>query len=144
MKQNVALSILTPFSSKSAKKWEGAAQKTESDEGGPRGSGNYYFMVLFEFCTFSYQCWSRCTYFWGQGIHFSRFWKNSLFCFFRKRLFYPRGTRLSCEGAFVAARETLSIFMFCKCRMKDRPFRSTFWKFEHFTPICLAVAATWV
>ena len=37
MKQNVALSILTPFSSKSAKKWEGAAQKTKLDEGGPRG-----------------------------------------------------------------------------------------------------------
>ena len=33
MKQDVVLSILTPFSSKSAKRFEGAAQKTELDEG---------------------------------------------------------------------------------------------------------------
>ena len=32
MKQNIALNILTPFSSKSAKKWEGAVQKTELDD----------------------------------------------------------------------------------------------------------------
>ena len=52
MKQNVALNILTTFSSKSAKKWEGAAQKTEFDAGVQGGSDNYYFMLLVEFCTF--------------------------------------------------------------------------------------------
>ena len=51
MKQNVALSILTPLSSKLAKKWEGAAQKTELDDGGPRGSLEitilcYYFTYI--------------------------------------------------------------------------------------------------
>ena len=65
MKQNVALSILTPFSSKSAKKWEGAAQKTELDGGGvPRKSLKitiyviilvlYHFSpVLKQICMFS-------------------------------------------------------------------------------------------
>ena len=45
MKQNVVLSIFTPFSSESAKKW-GAAQKTELDKGVPKGSENYYLMLL--------------------------------------------------------------------------------------------------
>ena len=45
MKQNVVLSILTPFSSEWAKKW-GAAQKTELDKGVPKGSENYYLMLL--------------------------------------------------------------------------------------------------
>ena len=55
MKQNVALSILTPFSSKSAKKWEGATpkkkkkkkKKNELDGGGPRGVWKLLFMLLF-------------------------------------------------------------------------------------------------
>ena len=37
MKQNVAPSILTPFSSKSAKKWDDATQKTKLDEGSKGG-----------------------------------------------------------------------------------------------------------
>ena len=47
MKQKVALGILTPFSSKSAKKWEGAAQKTELDEGGLRGVWKSLFTLIF-------------------------------------------------------------------------------------------------
>ena len=46
MKQNVALSILTPFSSKSTKKWEGAAQKNKLDEGGPKGVWKLLFYVI--------------------------------------------------------------------------------------------------
>ena len=53
MKQNVALSILTPFSSKSAKKWEGATQKTKLDEGGSKErSENHYLSYYFGFVPF--------------------------------------------------------------------------------------------
>ena len=48
MKQNVALSILTPFSSKSAKKW-GAAQKTELDEGGLLCYVPFFTSVMYVF-----------------------------------------------------------------------------------------------
>ena len=42
----VALSILTPFSSKSAEKWEGTAQTPKLDEGGPRGVWKLLFYVI--------------------------------------------------------------------------------------------------
>ena len=90
MKQNVALSILTPFSSKSAKKWEGAAQKTKLDEGGPRGSGNYYFMVLFEFCTlFFTNVEANVHIFEVKESIFQGFEKNLTFRFFENACFTP-------------------------------------------------------
>ena len=52
MKQNVAPSILTPFSSKSAKKWEGAAQKPEIGWGVRGGSENRYLCYYFSFVPF--------------------------------------------------------------------------------------------
>ena len=51
MKQNVALSILTPFSSKSAKKWEGAAPKTKLDEGGLKITIYVNILVFVPFST---------------------------------------------------------------------------------------------
>ena len=140
MKQNVALNILTPFSSKLAKKWEGAAQKTEFDEGVQGGSENYYFMLLVEFCTFFYQCWSKFVCFWGQGIHFSRFWKKYDLLFFQNsklRQIKPWGRFCAC------AQNLFKFWCFVNVEWK-KPFRSTFWKFEHFTSIRLAMAAIWV
>ena len=98
MKQNVSLSILTPFSSKSAKKIEGATQKTNWMRG-PRGVWKLLFYVIRVLYPF-YQCWSKYVCFWGQGIHFLRFWKNTTFCFFSKilvlRQIKPRGRFCGC------------------------------------------------
>ena len=53
MKQNVALSILTPFSSKSAKKWEGAAPKNLNWMRGVQGgSENHYLCYYLSFVPF--------------------------------------------------------------------------------------------
>ena len=80
MKQNVALSILTPFSSKSTKKWEGAAQKTELDEGvrgGLKITIYVIFLVLYPFSPVL-----KLMYV------FQGFEKKFNLSFFRKRLFY--------------------------------------------------------
>ena len=107
MKQNVALSILTPFSSKSVKKWEGAAQKTELDEGGPRGVWKLLFYVIIR-VLYTFLPMLKQTYMFLRSRNpFFKVLKKFNLSFFQKRLFYPR---LSREGAFVAVRETLSIF----------------------------------
>ena len=108
MKQNVVLSILTPVSSKSAKKWERAAQKSKLDEGGPRGGlkiifYNVIIWVLYPFlpmlkliCMFSRSRNPFCKVLEKQGISFSQ-----------KKLFY---VILGREGALVDARKTFRSF----------------------------------
>ena len=64
--------ILTPFSSKSAKN-EKVPPKKLNWMRGPRGVWKLLFVLLFEFHTPSYQCWSWYVCFPGQGIHFVRF-----------------------------------------------------------------------
>ena len=61
------------FFIKISQKWEGAAQKTELDEGVQGGSENYYLCYYLSFTPPSYQCWSWYVCFPGQGIHFVRF-----------------------------------------------------------------------
>ena len=98
MKQNVALSILTPFSSKSAKNEKVAAQKTELNEGSKRGLEITIFMLLFKFCTLFLPMLKQIYMFMRSRNPFFKV-LNSTFRFFQKHLFHPR---LSHEGAFVA------------------------------------------
>ena len=109
MKQDVVMSILTPFSSKSAKNWEGATQKTELDEGVQGGrSENYYFMLLFEFCTLLTSVEANMyIHFWHQGIQFQGFEKIWHFGFSFKLLFY---VRLSRDGTFMTVCKMFSRF----------------------------------
>ena len=103
MKLNVVLSILIPFSSELVKKW-GAAQKKKKRIGWGVQGGLWILLfyviiwVLYLFC----QCWSKYVFFLGQGIHFSRFWKNKSFCFLKTlvlRQIKPRGCFYGSRGA---------------------------------------------
>ena len=93
MKLNVVLSILIPFSSELVKKW-GAAQKNELDEGSKGGSENYYFMLLFEFCTFFASVEANMFVFFRSRNPFFKVLKNKTFCFLKTlvlRQIKPRG-----------------------------------------------------
>ena len=119
MKQNVALSILTPFSTKSAKKWEGAAQKTKLDEGVQGGLEITILCYYLSFVHFFTKVEANVHVLEVKKSIFQGFEKNQPSVFFRIRLFYPI---LSHEGALVAVRETLSILL---C------FVSVEWKIGH-------------
>ena len=119
MKQNVVLSILKPFLSISAKKWEGAAQKTEFDEGDQGGPEHYYFTLLFEFCTFFTNIEANMYFLQSRNPFFKVLIKYDL-SFFGKLLF---NVRLSRKGAFVPARITFSIKFWC--------FVNVEWKIHH-------------
>ena len=82
-------------------------------------SGNYYFMLLLEFCTLFLPMLKQTYMFLRSRNPFFKVLKKFNLSFFQKHLFYPR---LSREGAFVAVRETLSIFL---C------FVNVEWKIDH-------------
>ena len=48
--QHVVLSILTPLSNKSVKKWRGAGQKTDFDEGASAGGLKMLICVIYKNC----------------------------------------------------------------------------------------------
>ena len=107
MKQNVVLSILTPFSSKSAEKWEGAAQKTELDEGGSEGGLKIaIYVIILVLYPFSPVFKPICLFSRSRNP-FWKVLKKYDISSSQKMLFYDI---LGREGAFVDTRETICSF----------------------------------
>ena len=132
MKQNAALSILTPFSSKSAKKWEGADQKPEIGWG---VSENCYLCYYFSFVPFFTSVEADMYVFQVKESILKGFEKILYFVFPKNVVLChrPRGRFCGC------ARNRLQFWCFVKAEWNINHTEG-YWKFEQLIPFCMVVA----